>query len=92
MRVRQSAIQTSDASIELGHVVAQVAEIDCIANGLRAFVKAQAERCWTAVRLVDEAHAGVSEAKLLLELARLGDRPIEVGLREHIGEPQFELV
>src|SRR3954470_23026582 len=44
------------------------------------------------MRLVDEPHPRASEAKLVFELSRLRDRPIEVRLGEHISEPELQLI
>ena len=59
---------------------------------MAAFVEAHSERCRAAVRLVDEARSRVAEAQLVAELARLDDRPVEIGLRESIAEALLELV
>ena len=41
--------------------------------------------------LVDKARNRLAKSHLLLDLARLHDRPVEIGLLERIAEPVFEL-
>src|SRR5438309_2364821 len=81
-----------DSLIKGRHFIAQVAEIDCITYRRAVFVKAQTERGWATMWLVDGTHPRASEAKPVPELPRLGNRPIEIGLGEHISEPQFQLI
>src|SRR4051794_26380593 len=80
-----------DSLIKDRHFIAQVAEIDCITYRRAVFVKAQTERGRATMWLVDGMHPRGSEAKLLPELPRLRNRSIEIGLSEHISEPQFQV-
>jgi hypothetical protein len=58
---------------------------------MAALVEPHTERRGAAVRLVDEADAGVAETEFVAELARLHDRAVEIGCGEGVAEPLLEL-
>src|SRR6476661_3681646 len=79
------------ALIQGRHVVGHRAEIDRINGRATAFVEAQAERGWAAMRLLDAADADAAEFQFTVDRPGFGNRPIEVRPRKGVTEPLLQL-